>query len=152
MRSAVVLSVALLGAGLAGCNLPVRPKEAVDVPRPQEVVSFKELYGSNCAGCHGANGQNGAANNLHNPEYQAWIDDATLRSVIANGEKGVWMPGFGKSAGGDLTEQQIDILVLGERENWGRYTAAVPPRSSRRSGKGAGRLCGCMCLMSRCVG
>lgn len=130
MRSAVLLSLTLAGAGLTGCNLPGRPKEAVEVPRPQQVVSFKELYATNCSGCHGANGENGAASNLHNPEYQAWIDDASLRNVIAHGEKGALMPGFSKAAGGDLTDQQIDILVHGERENWGRPNAfggATPP-------------------------
>ena len=130
MRNAVVMSFALLSLGLMGCNLPGRPKDEVEVPRPQEIVSFNELYGRNCAGCHGAAGQNGAANNLNNPEYEAWIDDASLRSAIANGEKGVLMPGFGKTAGGDLTDQQIDILIRGMRQNWGRgfhFGPEMPP-------------------------
>ncbi len=32
-------------------------------------------------------GKNGAATNLANPEYQALIDDASLREVIAKGER-----------------------------------------------------------------
>lgn len=131
MRSAVMLSLALLSAGLTGCDLPGRPKEAVEVPRPEQIVSFEKLYGANCAGCHGADGQNGAASNLRNPEYQAWIDDATLRGIIVNGEKGVLMPGFGKQAGASsLTDQQIDILVHGMRTRWGKpdaFGGATPP-------------------------
>lgn len=130
MRSVVVASFAVLSVGLAGCNLPGRPKEAVEVPRPEQIVSFNELYGRNCAGCHGAAGQNGAANNLNNPEYEAWIDDKSLHNAIAYGEKGVLMPGFGKASGGDLTEQQIGILVNGMRQNWGRgftFGADTPP-------------------------
>ncbi len=99
------------------------------MPRPEEIVSFNELFGRNCAGCHGAAGQNGAANNLNNPEYEAWIDDASLRNWTANGEKGALMPGFAKSAGGDLTDQQIDILVQGMRQ-WRRgfsFGAETPP-------------------------
>ena len=43
----------------AGCDLPGRPDPA-DRPVPaNEVVDFRLLYGQNCAGCHGANGELG---------------------------------------------------------------------------------------------
>lgn len=103
---------------LAGCNLPGKPKPGPEVPRPEEVTSFEQLYGHNCAGCHGANGENGAAMNLANPEYEALVDDASLRDVIANGEKGTLMPGFAIESGGMLTDQQIDALVQGIRSRW----------------------------------
>lgn len=115
---------------LAGCNLPGHPKDGPEVPRPQDVLAFNELYGQNCAGCHGANGQNGAATNLANPEYEALIDDASLRSVIANGEKGALMPAFALSSGGSLTDAQIDALVHGMRAHWARpnaFNGMTPP-------------------------
>ena len=86
MLSSQALSgfVALL---LIGCDLPGRPKPGAEVPRPEAVMSFDTLYGENCAGCHGANGQNGPATNLANPEYEALIDDASLRDVISNGRE-----------------------------------------------------------------
>lgn len=83
-------------------------------------MSFEKLYGENCAGCHGANGQNGPATNLANPEYQALVDDATLRDVIANGEKGTLMPGFGPQTGGGLTDAQINAIVSGMRARWAK--------------------------------
>ena len=83
-------------------------------------MSFDKLYGQNCAGCHGVNGQNGAAMNLANPEYEALVDDATLRDVIANGEKGTLMPAFGQSAGGKLTDAQVNALVSGMRAGWAK--------------------------------
>jgi len=86
-------------------------------------MSFDRLYGENCAGCHGANGQNGAATNLANPEYQALIDDATLRDFIAKGEKGTLMPGFNVTSGGELSDAQIDALVKGMRERWSKANA-----------------------------
>lgn len=102
----------------AGCNLPGKPKSGVEVPRPEEVTSFEQLYSQNCAGCHGDKGSNGAAMNLANPEYQALIDDASLRDVISKGEKGTLMPGFAEASGGTLTDQQIDALIQGMRSRW----------------------------------
>ena len=109
-------ALALLAA--EGCNLPGKPKPGPEVPRPEEVMAFDKLYGDNCAGCHGVDGRNGSATNLANPEYQAWIDDVTLREVIAKGEKGSLMPGFALESGGILTDQQIDGLVKGMRDRW----------------------------------
>lgn len=103
---------------LAGCDLPGRPQPEPEVPRPETVKSFDALYGENCAGCHGKNGDNGSAANLANPEYEALIDDASLRDVIANGEKGTLMPAFGSKAGGPLTDAQIDAVVQGMRARW----------------------------------
>lgn len=122
------LSVALVA--LAGCRLPGRPTPGDIVPRPDAVMSFDKLYGQNCAGCHGTNGENGAATDLANPEYEALVDDATLRDVIANGEKGTLMPGFGTNAGGSLTDAQVNALVNGMRARWGRpdaFGGQTPP-------------------------
>jgi cytochrome c oxidase cbb3-type subunit III len=108
------LALALFG----GCRGPVLPGGIEEVQRPEQVKDFDALYGSNCAGCHGANGQNGSAMNLANPVYQALVDQATLRDVIANGEKGTLMPAFGIKHGGPLTEDQIDALITGMRAHW----------------------------------
>jgi cytochrome c oxidase cbb3-type subunit 3/ubiquinol-cytochrome c reductase cytochrome c subunit len=120
---AIVLSAAL--PLLAGCDPPGRPKPGPEVPRPETVLSFETLYGENCAGCHGENGQNGAATNLANPEYQALIDDTSLRDVIANGQKDTLMPGFSIRSGGSMTDAQIDALVRGMRSRWGNSNPLV---------------------------
>jgi cytochrome c oxidase cbb3-type subunit 3/ubiquinol-cytochrome c reductase cytochrome c subunit len=91
-------------------------------------MSFDQLYGKNCAGCHGVNGKNGVALNLSNPEYQALVDDATLRDVISNGEKGTLMPAFKQE--GTLTDAQIDALIREIRRRWQKPNAfggATPP-------------------------
>lgn len=119
--SSILVSLLPLAAVcLAGCTLPGRPKEGPEVPRPEEVTSFTKLYGDNCAGCHGAKGEGGSATNLANPEYQALIDDATLRDIIVKGEKGTLMPGFGVQSGGMLTDVQVDALVKGIRAQWSK--------------------------------
>lgn len=128
--TSAILCLAPLALALAGCNMPGRPGPGPEVPRPEAVLSYDTLYGQSCAGCHGANGENGAAIDLANPEYQALIDDATLRDIIAHGEKGTLMPGFAVSEGGELTDQQIDVIVKGMRQRWAKANAfggATPP-------------------------
>jgi cytochrome c oxidase cbb3-type subunit 3/ubiquinol-cytochrome c reductase cytochrome c subunit len=109
----------LLSILLEGCHLPGKPGPGDIVPRPTAVTSFRVLYGQNCAGCHGADGQNGAATNLANPEYEALVDDASLRDIITKGEPGSLMPAFGISSGGSLTPRQVDALIHGMRSKWG---------------------------------
>jgi cytochrome c oxidase cbb3-type subunit III len=128
----------------AGCNLPGKPKAGPEVPRPEDIMAFDKLYGDNCAGCHGADGRNGSATNLANPKYQAWIDDPTLRDVIAKGEKGSLMPAFALESGGVLTDQQIDALVKGMRERWRQgdpFGGEKPPpyRASHAGDPGKGK-------------
>lgn len=117
LRTSLFLSACLL----AGCeNMPGRPHAGPEVERPESLASFQPLYQQNCSGCHGANGQKGPATNLSNPVYQAIVDDATLRDIIAKGQPGTLMPAFGKQAGGFLTENQIEILVRGLRSSWAK--------------------------------
>lgn len=137
----------LLGLGalaltaLAGCDLPGKPKAGPEVPRPEEVLAFETLYAANCAGCHGVHGQDGAATNLANPKYQALIDDASLREVIAKGMKGTLMPAFAQENGGMLTDAQIDALVQGMRASWRRPDAFggenPPPYKATHAGDAA---------------
>src|SRR6185312_1716683 len=108
----------------AGCNRwPGQPGPGVEVPRPEDVSSFHTLYNQNCAGCHGDHGTNGAAFDLANPVYEVLVDDASMKQIIANGEPGTQMPAFAKSAGGFLTDAQVDILVRGMRSQWQKPNA-----------------------------
>jgi mono/diheme cytochrome c family protein len=104
---------------LGACDsLPGRPKPA-DLPlRPSAITNFSQLYSENCAGCHGADGKFGPAIALNNPIYLAIADDVSIRRTVANGVHGTAMPPFALSAGGSLTDKQIDILVDGVRKNW----------------------------------
>jgi cytochrome c oxidase cbb3-type subunit 3/ubiquinol-cytochrome c reductase cytochrome c subunit len=102
------------------------------------VKDFSRLYSQNCSACHGADGQHGAAIALANPEYQAIVDETTLRDVITNGQPGTLMPAFAKSAGGMLTDEQVNVLVSGMRSRW--YKAGllqgvdVPPYKTDKQG------------------
>lgn len=104
---------------LSGCSgAPGYPKQSAEVLRPEDQLSFVTLYSQNCAACHGADGQNGAAIDLANPEYQALVDDSTLRNWISGGVPGTQMPAFAISMGGTLTDRQIDVIMLGMRRSW----------------------------------
>ena len=129
MRPLAQVLLACLAAFAAGCqHAPGYPGSPI--ARPNEVADFSTLYSENCAGCHGANGANGPAIDLANPEYQALVDDATLRKWISGGMPGTEMPAFAQSAGGMLTDRQVNALVSGMRKRWSRpnvFAAAMPP-------------------------
>ena len=139
IASIAIATAALLS--IESCNLPGRPAPGPEVPRPEAVLSFDPLYAENCSACHGSDGSHGPATDLANPEYLALVDDATLRTVITNGEKGTLMPGFGAEAGGMLTARQIDGIVNGMRARWSRPNpfngVTPPPYKSTESGDAA---------------
>lgn len=112
-----------------GCHsLSAQP--GTEAGRPDGVMNFDVLYAQNCSGCHGPNGSGGAAFPVGDPVYLAIIDDATLRKVVAEGVSNSLMPAFARSAGGMLTDAQVDAIVLGMRRHWakpGVLAGAMPP-------------------------
>ena len=104
---------------LASCSSQLaKPKGDSEVLAPSEIVDFEALYAQNCAGCHGAEGRGSAAIALANPVYLAIADDVAIRKVIANGVNGTSMPAFAQSAGGMLTDAQIDLISKEIRSRW----------------------------------
>lgn len=116
---------------LIACSTsPGRPKQASEVPAPGEITDFSTLYSQNCAGCHGAEGRGGASIALADPVYLDIVDKNELRKVVASGARGTSMPAFAQSAGGMLTEEQIDVITSGMFSRWGRkgiLDGANPP-------------------------
>jgi mono/diheme cytochrome c family protein len=104
---------------LAGCDsLPGKPTEEERPLRPAQVVDFNTLYGTNCAGCHGDNGTLGAARPLNDAIYLSVVGLERLRQITADGVPNSLMPGFGITAGGSLTDDQVDIVVKGIIRRW----------------------------------
>lgn len=140
MRRPILLRWLFLAVLLAanGCaRLPGKPAPGPEVPRPDSILDPAALYGSNCAGCHGADGNHGPAMALSDPVYLTMVDNSTLRSTIAKGRPGTAMSAFSEKEGGMLTDEQIDAIVNGIRERWGSrgrvagqtippYEAALP--------------------------
>src|SRR4051812_46411262 len=107
------LSLALSAALFpwVGCQPPGKPTTADIELKPEEVRDFATLYQQNCAGCHGRDGKGNPALALANPVYWSIANDDTIWRVTSSGVRGSLMPAFGKSAGGTLTDQQIEMLV-----------------------------------------
>lgn len=135
---AIFINLAIILSLLAGSGCkssPGRPGPKV-IP-PDQIVDFNVLYGNNCAGCHGANGKGGAAVALDDPVFLAVANDAAIRHATANGVPGTPMPAFAQSAGGMLTDKQIDALVRGLR-SWAQpeilHGSNPPPYAAQTSG------------------
>ena len=134
----LVAVVIVAVAAYSACNSsPGRPKSDSEIIPPSQVLEFSLLYSQNCAGCHGASGKGGAAIALDNPVFLAIADDSVIRRTVASGVPGTSMPAFAQSAGGMLTDKQIDALVNGIR-SWAKSdvlnNATPPPYSSRTPG------------------
>ena len=134
MLLASAFTIASVGCGTA----PGKPKPglAAEAIRPDQVTDFNTLYSQNCAACHGAHGRNGAAIGLANPLYLAFAGTQNLQHVTAAGVPGTMMPGFAKSAGGMLTDQQIEILTKGMIQTWGNAALmtgqSLPPYAGKQ--------------------
>jgi cytochrome c oxidase cbb3-type subunit 3 len=121
----------------SGCSSPHgQPRQGSETLAPNEVLEFRTLYSQNCAGCHGPEGRGGAAIALADPVYLAIADDAAIRKVIAKGVRGTAMPAFAESAGGMLTDKQIDVVAKEIRSRWSRQgilNGSNPPSYAPKS-------------------
>src|SRR5215471_8622338 len=122
---------------LWGCGSPPgKPRKGSEVLAPNDVVKFGTLYAEYCSACHGAEGRGGAAIALADPVYLSIVNEATMRKVIANGVHGTSMPAFAQSAGGMLTDKQIDVISSGIQSHWSRpgiLEGVNPPPYSAKS-------------------
>jgi cytochrome c oxidase cbb3-type subunit 3 len=127
------LLAAVAFLGLTACGGP--EEQAL---LPEQVADFQQLFAGNCAGCHGNDGRQGAGPQLHDPLYQAMVTKELLQKVIANGRPGTPMPAFAKSAGGTLTDRQIEILAEEMQKRWATPAAfagvPLPPYSPDTAG------------------
>lgn len=130
LRALPSFAALALALALAGCSHPPGyPRSAPALP-PDQITDFHTLFEKNCQACHGAGGQNGPAMDLANPEFQALVDDNTLRTIISNGLPGTQMPAWAQSAGGMLTDAQINAIIAGMRKEWAKpdtFAGLNPP-------------------------
>jgi len=116
---------------LSACSIPNgQPQKGSEPVAPNQVVDFGTLYAQNCAACHGAEGRGGASIALANPVYLAIVDENAVHKVVANGVRGTSMPAFAQSAGGLLTDEQINVISSGIFSRWQRkgiLDGANPP-------------------------
>jgi cytochrome c oxidase cbb3-type subunit 3/ubiquinol-cytochrome c reductase cytochrome c subunit len=114
-----MMAAALLTLGSVGCShLPGKPGFSPETLRPDQKLGFTVLYQSNCSGCHGDSGLNGAALPLNNPVYLTWAGREHLIQIVAKGVPQSAMPAFGRSGGGMLTDEQVERIVDGMIARW----------------------------------
>jgi cytochrome c oxidase cbb3-type subunit 3 len=136
-RLAIFVAAVALLACVACSKSPGAPRSDSVVQSPSQIMDFNLLYSQNCAGCHGANGRGGAAIALADPVFLAIADDTVIRNIATNGVPRTSMPAFAQSAGGMLTDKQIDAIVRGIR-SWAKPDALVnttpPPYAAQAPG------------------
>lgn len=134
-RTTFVVFTIVLMTFAACTNSRGAPKADSEVVPPSQMLQFSVLYGQNCAGCHGAEGKGGASFALADPVYLAIADDTVIRRTTSQGVHGTAMPAFAQSAGGMLTDKQIDALVRGIR-SWAKpdlFRGMTLPRYAAQS-------------------
>jgi cytochrome c oxidase cbb3-type subunit III len=105
---------------------------------PTEITDFVKLYNRNCLGCH-SNGPEtvSASIAMDNADYLSIVPREVVHNAIANGLPGTLMPGFSIKAGGELTDEQINILTDGIMAKKPATVAADLPAYSAPLGNAA---------------
>lgn len=102
-----------------GCDwMPGRPTRAERPVTANDVKDFDTLWATNCSGCHGANGRDGAARPMNDPVYLALASDDYLTHITTHGVDNTLMPPMAESEGGPMTTEQVNIIVRGMRNAW----------------------------------
>ncbi len=105
---------------------------------PWDLARGRELFASNCAGCHGDEGKGSWAPELANEGFLSAASDGFLQATIVRGRTGTAMRAFGHGANGlvDLSPSDVDDIVAYMRQ-WSKRTPSpmtVPAERSLRTG------------------
>lgn len=95
----------------------------------------QEYFSNNCAACHGEFGEGGpnparvddVIAPISTAEYLKTRDDATLRSIISQGQPNFGMSPFGSAFGGPLDDEKIDAIVAYIRSWEANPPVELPP-------------------------
>ena len=103
----------------------VESSRRTDALRSQDaalIASGAQLWGLNCAACHGLNGQGVSAPALNSPSS---TPVSTQPGIIRGGVPGTAMPAWWNEYGGPLTDQQITEIVAYIR-SWEKTAPSCP--------------------------
>jgi mono/diheme cytochrome c family protein len=126
VMSVIVLAIVLLTIRAVLTTPP--QAEAVGLTYDQQVAAGQQLYGEQCAKCHGQEGEGGEVKDveglegtfleaINSEDFLYTRTDETTYNVIEYGQPNLGMPAFGLAYGGELTTQQINAIVTFVR-NW----------------------------------
>jgi len=93
------------------------------------VRSGRQLWGLNCASCHGTTGEGEDAPALNSQQFLEITSDEQMHRIIAAGITGAKMPAWWNEFGGPLTDEQITAIVAYVRS----WEPSAPDRPDWRS-------------------
>ena len=102
-----------------------RRAEALAAQEGALMTEGHDLWATNCAACHGTNGEGGTAPALNSQEFLTSVNDDQIHGIIAGGIPDTAMPAWLNDYGGPLTDQQIAGLVAYIR-SWEKTAPSVP--------------------------
>ena len=125
--------------------------------RPDDVTDFATLYSQNCAGVpRGERAEWAGDRSRAIPNTRRWWTTRRCANGSRGGMPGTEMPAFAQSAGGMLTDAQINALIAGMRKEWSQAeclcrssAAAVRARSDRRCAARRASLSGALRFVPR---
>ena len=126
-RALIVVLTGLAAWSLVlGCErIPGKPTEAQRPLLSSQVSNFDELYGRFCAGCHGGDGQLGAARPLRDPLYLALVH----RDTACLGERCIQQVGADRRGG-----RHIEIEQDGRHQRTAANTGKTYDKANRETG------------------
>jgi mono/diheme cytochrome c family protein len=108
---AVVLFVLVIAFPLYKAVESGRRADALSAQDRALMASGVQLWGLNCASCHGVQGFGVSAPALNSQEFLTSTSDEQMRGIIRGGIPGTQMPAWWNEYGGPLTDQQIRSVV-----------------------------------------
>lgn len=89
------------------------------------IASGAQLWGLNCASCHGLNGQGSDAPALNSQQFFEGTSNEQIAGIIRGGVPGTAMPAWWNEYGGPLTDQQVAEVVAFIR-SWEKTAPSCP--------------------------
>ncbi|MGZ8651365.1 MAG: c-type cytochrome, partial [Actinomycetota bacterium] len=89
------------------------------------IASGQQLWGLNCAACHGLSGQGMSATALNSQEFFQATSDDQIVDIVRTGVAGTTMPAWSNEHGGPFTDQQIADVVAYIR-SWKETAPSCP--------------------------
>lgn len=109
----VFMVVLIVGFVAYRLREPSLRRDAATAQRTEYTRLGRELFSTNCAECHGENGEGGGdAPTLAAREFLSSTSDEQLRLLTGGGISGTEMPSWGLEFGGTLTDEQVQQIVI----------------------------------------
>ena len=108
---AIVLFILVLAFPLYKAVESGRRSDALSAQDRALLTSGHQLWGLNCASCHGIDGLGVDSPALNTQEFLTSTTDEQMAGIIRGGVPGTEMPAWWNEYGGPLTDQQIASIV-----------------------------------------